>query len=214
VHPLDNRRGKNERVTTGQWAPNIRVRNGCGEHQTVIQAASHNYAGFYGMPAGIENLHKLALEDFPVAAPRFVPHLQNAMHDGLAKFFSADFCYTTGTGYGSNILAATALLDKTWLMVFDDKSHNSMHVAAFMSRAGSVKKFPHGQYETLDSILAEHRKDYPNVLVAIEGFYRYVRFHSRQCRYSPLTLFKHGRYCPLPRRPSSAEEEARLHLTC
>jgi serine palmitoyltransferase len=179
---LDNRRGKNERITTGRWAPTIRVRNGCGEYQTVIQAASHNYAGFYDLPADIEELHKLALDNLPVANPRSMPHLQNAMHDGLAGFFSADFCYTTGTGYGSNILAATSLLDKTWLMVFDDRSHNSMHVAAFMSRAGLVKKFPHGQYEALESILLVHRKDYTKVLVAIEGFYRYVRCQSRSCQ--------------------------------
>ncbi|KIW32325.1 uncharacterized protein PV07_03879 [Cladophialophora immunda] len=171
VYPLDNRSGKNERILLGRWAPKLEVRDGHGTRQTVIQAASHNYAGFYNLTKGAEELQRLALEKLPVADSRTVRSLESAMHDGFAKFFSADFCYTTSTGYGSNVLAFSAILNQDWLVMFDDKCHNSMHVAAHLSHAGLVKKFPHGNFERMEAILAEYKDKFANILVSIEGFY-------------------------------------------
>ncbi|EXJ58451.1 hypothetical protein A1O7_05876 [Cladophialophora yegresii CBS 114405] len=171
VHPLDNRKGKNERITLGRWTPRLQIRDGHGTRHTVIQAASHNYAGFYGLTQDSEELQRSALESLPVANSYAVPSLETAMHDGLAKFFTSEFCYTTSTGYGSNLLAFSALLDQDWLVMFDDKCHNSMHVAAFQSHAGLVKKFPHGNFKMMEAILSEHRGNFTSILVAIEGFY-------------------------------------------
>ncbi|OQV07906.1 hypothetical protein CLAIMM_12257 isoform 2 [Cladophialophora immunda] len=70
VYPLDNRSGKNERILLGRWAPKLEVRDGHGTRQTVIQAASHNYAGFYNLTKGAEELQRLALEKLPVADSR------------------------------------------------------------------------------------------------------------------------------------------------
>ncbi|OCT51434.1 serine palmitoyltransferase 2 [Cladophialophora carrionii] len=171
VHPLDNRKRKNERITLGRWTPRLQVRDGHGTQHTVIQAASHNYAGFYGLTHDSEELQRLALESLPAANSYAMPFLEAAMHEGLAKFFSSEFCYTTSTGYGSNLLAFSALLNQDWLVMFDDKCHNSMHVAAFLSHAGLVKKFPHGNFRMMEAILSEHQGNFAKVLVAIEGFY-------------------------------------------
>ncbi|KAK5233784.1 hypothetical protein LTR47_004902 [Exophiala xenobiotica] len=171
VYPLDNRKGKNERIVLGRWAPKLQIRDGNGTQQTVIQAASHNYAGFYNLTQGAEDVQHLAMRSLPVANSYAVPSLESAMHDGMAQFFSADFCYTTSTGYGSNLLAFSAILNHEWLVMFDDKCHNSMHVAAFLSHPGLVKKFPHGNFDKMEAILSEYRDKYANVLVAIEGFY-------------------------------------------
>ncbi|EXJ66817.1 uncharacterized protein A1O5_10012 [Cladophialophora psammophila CBS 110553] len=171
VYPLDNQSGKNERILLGRWAPKLEVRDGRGTRQTVIQAASHNYAGFYNLTKDAEALQHLALEKLPVADSIVVRSLESAMRDGFAQFFSADFCYTTGTGYGSNVLAFSAILNEDWLVMFDDKCHNSMHVAAYLSHAGLVKKFPHGNFESMEATLSEYKDRYANILVAIEGFY-------------------------------------------
>ncbi|KIY01042.1 uncharacterized protein Z520_03708 [Fonsecaea multimorphosa CBS 102226] len=171
VYPLDNRSGKNERILMERWAPKLEVQDGHGTKQTVIQAASHNYAGFYSLTKDAEELQRLALEQLPIADSSAVRSLELAMHDGFAKFFSTDFCYTTSTGYGSNILAFSAILNEDWLVMFDDKCHNSMHVAAYQSHAGLVKKFPHGDFERMEVILAEHKDKFANILVSIEGFY-------------------------------------------
>ena len=175
VYPLDNRSGKNQRILLGRWAPKLEVEDGRGNRHAVIQAASHNYAGFYNLTRAAEELQRFALEKLPVADSSVVRSLESAMHDGFANFFSADFCYTTSTGYGSNVLAFSAILDDDWLVMFDDKCHNSMHVAAYLSHAGLVKKFPHGDFERMEAILAEYKDKFANVLVSIEGFYRSVR---------------------------------------
>ncbi|KAJ9609447.1 hypothetical protein H2200_005774 [Cladophialophora chaetospira] len=171
VYPLDNRNKKNERIILGRWKSRLEVRDGNGTQQRVIQAASHNYAGFYTLTKDAEELQRLSLERLPVAASTTVPSLEAAMHNGLAKFFSTDFCYTTSTGYGSNLLAFSAILNEDWLVMFDDKCHNSMHVAAFLSHAGTVKKFPHANFQKMEEILLEYKGKVANVLVAIEGFY-------------------------------------------
>ncbi|OAP60447.1 hypothetical protein AYL99_05449 [Fonsecaea erecta] len=171
IYPLDNRSGKNERILLGRWAPKLQVRDGRGIRRSVIQAASHNYAGLYRLTDDAEELHRLALDKLPVADASALQYLEPAMHDGFAKFFSTDFCYTTSTGYGSNVLAFSAILNEDWLVLFDDKCHNSMHVAAYLSHAGLVKKFPHGDFEKMDAILAEYKDKFANILVAIEGLY-------------------------------------------
>jgi serine palmitoyltransferase len=172
VVPLDHRHGKNERIMLGKWAPTIDICDGIGGKQTVIQAASHNYAGFYRLSQEAEDLHRTALDGLPVAGKCATPSLEAAMHKELAGFFSADFCYTTSTGYGSNLLAFSAILDQDWLVLLDDKCHNSSHIAAFQSNAGSVKKFPHGEYTRMESILENSKDKFANILVAVEGFYR------------------------------------------
>ncbi|KIW85385.1 hypothetical protein Z517_00775 [Fonsecaea pedrosoi CBS 271.37] len=171
VYPLDNRSGKNERILLGRWAPKMEVQDGHGTRQIVIQAASHNYAGFYHLTKEAEELQHLALEKLPVADSSAVRSLESAMHDGIAGFFSANFCCTTSTGYGSNLLAFSAILNGDWLVMFDDKCHNSMHVAAYLSHAGLVKKFPHADLERMEEMLAEYKGRFTNVLVAVEGFY-------------------------------------------
>ncbi|KAK7903017.1 hypothetical protein LTR67_002663 [Exophiala xenobiotica] len=178
VYPLDNRKGKNERIVLGRWAPKIQIRDGNGTYQTVIQAASHNYAGFYNLTQDAEDIQHIALRNLPVANSYAVPSLETTMHDRMAQFFSADFCCTTSTGYGSNLLAFSAVLNHEWLVMFDDKCHNSTHVAAFISHPGLVKKFPHGNFEKMEAILSEYKDKYANVLVAIEGFYRLVTLNT------------------------------------
>ncbi|OAL32561.1 hypothetical protein AYO20_07871 [Fonsecaea nubica] len=180
VYPLDNRSGKNERILLGRWAPKLEIQDGQGTRQIVIQAASHNYAGFYHLTKEAEELQHLALEKLPVADSSAVRSLESAMHDGIARFFSADFCCTTSTGYGSNLLAFSAILNEDWLVMLDDKCHNSMHVAAYFSHAGLVKKFPHADLERMEEMIAEYKGRFANVLVAIEGFYRSVIMSSHK----------------------------------
>jgi 7-keto-8-aminopelargonate synthetase-like enzyme len=90
----------------------------------------------------------------------------------IADHLDADFCVSTSTGYGANLLAFSALLSQDWLLVLDEKSHNSMFVAAYLSEPGCIKKFRHNDMGHLEQILRECGPKFTRTLIAVEGFYR------------------------------------------
>ena len=172
VEPLNGYKGKNERTILGHCLANVEVQDGTGNIKRVIHAASHNYAGFYRSTQRSEELQRLCLDSLPVASSGAVTGLEAATNDQLARAVSADFCCTVSTGYSSNLLAFSAILTSTWLVILDEKCHNSMHVGAYLSKVGRLRKFRHNDLEQLESIIQEHREKYANILVAVEGFYR------------------------------------------
>ena len=170
MQPLVTWKGKNDRVLTGQSGGATTIKD--GEHdKTVINAASHNYAGFYKTTTESEELHHLALENLPVADTKSCPTLTKALHHKLATFFSADFCTTISTGYMTNLLAFAAILDSTWILLLDEKSHNSMYIGAYLSNVYKVVKFRHNDMMHLEEILSKYSQ-HANIMVATEGLFR------------------------------------------
>ena len=174
AEPLNSYKGKNERTILSHCLANVEVQDGTGSIKRVIHAASHNYAGFYRSTQRSEELQQLCLDSLPLASSDAVAGLEAATNDQLARIVSADFCCTISTGYGSNLLAFSAILTSTWLVILDEKCHNSMHVGAYLSQAGLVRKFRHSDSEHLESMLQQHHGKYSDILVAVEGFYRSV----------------------------------------
>lgn len=174
VEPLNSCKGKNDRIVLGKCLAHVDVQDGVGKTQKVIHAASHNYAGFYRSCSRSESLQRHCLDDLPISTTYGMPALEATVHEEIARIFDADFCYTTSTGYGSNLLAFSAILDSSWFLVMDEKCHNSMHVGVFLGKAGLVRKFGHNDLKQLENILREHEGRYANVMVAVEGFYRHV----------------------------------------
>ena len=43
----------------------------------------------------------------------------------------------------TNLLAFAAILDSTWILLLDEKSHNSMYIGAYLSNVYKVVKFRH-----------------------------------------------------------------------
>lgn len=170
VQPLLRCGGRNDRIfLCSQQAGRVRIRNGLGEEQYVIQAASHNYAGLYEYDM---DLLKLTVEKLPVLASQATESLVAATCSAVSKHFDTDFCIPIGSGYGANLLAFSAMLSKDSLLVLDEKSHNSMFVAAYLSEAGQVRKFNHNDMTQLEGILRQYQSTNQHVLVAVEGFYR------------------------------------------
>jgi serine palmitoyltransferase len=178
----------------GPCQPKVEVRDARGNTQSVIHAASHNYAGFYEQTSAAEELQRLCLDNIPLANSTAAQSLEAAFCRKITDLFEADFCCTTSTGYGSNLLAFPAILDKSWLVIFDEKCHNSMFVGAYQSTVGLIRKYKHNDMDQLEDILREHEDKY-NILVAVEGAYRYVTNRAKQTG----TVHQHGRYCPAAR---------------
>ena len=145
------------------------IRDGFGEKQHVIQAASHNYAGLYEYDA---DLLQLSIERLPVLVCPATEPLNTAMCCMVVEHFNTDFCVSTGSGYGANLLALSAILTPDWILILDEKSHNSMFVAAYLSEAGQVRRFRHNDMTHLEDILHQSKTSPAQILVAVEGFYR------------------------------------------
>jgi len=116
----------------------------------------------------------MTLNCLPVANSDKVPKLEAAMHEGLRKLFNTEFCTTVSTGYCSNVLCFTAVLDETWVVVMDEKSHNSMFVAAYLAKPKRILKFRHNDMKHLEELLEQVAAETSHVLVAVEGAYRCV----------------------------------------
>lgn len=171
VNPLFTWKGENTRVITGKSLGATTIEDRKLGSKTVIHAASHNYVGFYRMNEQSEQIHKLALDCLPTAPRQSSSAISVAFHNELARVFQADFCYTTSTGYGSNLLAFPAILQPGWLCVLDAKSHNSMYVGAYISNADKVIKYRHNDMSHLEQLLEEHHSRYDNIMIAVEGLY-------------------------------------------
>lgn len=171
VQPQLSRKGKNERVMLGRCQAKVEIQDGRGETQSVIHAASHNYAGCYEQDSASEELHRLCLDTLALRRSAVASALESALHRKIADLFGSDFCCTTGTGYGSNLLAFPAILGKSWLVIFDEKCHNSMFVGAYQSDVSLIRKFKHNNVQQLEAILRKYHERY-NILVAVEGVYR------------------------------------------
>jgi hypothetical protein len=150
----------------------------------VVNGASHNYAGFYAPTEHSDNLHRACLDLLPLADERVLRALSNATCDAIADFFDADFACCTSTGYGSNyvgfpaIVAALAAESGSGVaVVMDDKSHNSMFTGVFLAKPACVRKFRHNDTGHLETLLVEVEEKFDQVLVCIEGLYRFVLRH-------------------------------------
>lgn len=167
--------GKNSRLLVGQSLPSADVQDPDGRVSKVVNATSHNYAGFYKADPKSEALQRLCLEKLSLADAEAVPLLESAAHHTLAKFLGADFCYTTSTGYGSNYVAFPALMSDAETVVIADKNcHNSMFTGMYLTQPahGRLLKFAHNDPADLERHLQEVDGRYDQVIVAVEGLYR------------------------------------------
>ncbi|KAJ5123988.1 PLP-dependent transferase [Penicillium bovifimosum] len=168
VDPLFRWHGRNDRIVASQSLGRVSMQ---GENRSVLNGGSHNYAGLYELSPQDEQLQRKCLSHLPFADAEAVPLLNQRMVDGLARFFNADCCYATTTGYQSNVLGIPAIARDNSLIVMDEKCHNSIFTASYMSRAGARKRFRHNDMAHLQSILESTHGEHSDIIVVVEGLY-------------------------------------------
>lgn len=189
VEPMFHWWGANFRLLTTPCLGTVDVVNAAGERRSVVNGASHNYAGFYAPTAESEELQRFCLDNLPVSDSDAVPLLRDSVHATIAGFFSSDFCFTTSTGYGANYVALPALIDSTRTVVFMDRAcHNSIFTGVFLGRCSNVHKFRHNDMIDLEAMLQRlPRNSDREIIVVVEGLYRFVTLPV-----SPLCLLSFG----------------------
>jgi 8-amino-7-oxononanoate synthase len=140
----------------------------------LVSFASYNYLGMSGDPV-VAAAAKQAIDRYgtSVSASRLVSGekpLHRQLEQGLASFIGTEDAVCMVGGHATNETTIGHLLGPGDLIVHDALAHNSIIQGAILSGARR-RPFPHNDWEALDQLLAEIRRDYRRVLVAIEGVY-------------------------------------------
>ncbi len=140
----------------------------------LISFASYNYLGMSGDPV-VTAAAKEAIDRFgtSVSASRVVSG-EKVVHTQLERALAAlvgvadAVCFVGG--HSTNETTIGHLFGPGDLIVHDALAHNSIVQGAVLSGARR-RPFPHNDWQELDKVLGEIRRDYRRVLVAIEGVY-------------------------------------------
>jgi len=143
-------------------------------HQEYINFASYNYLDLCGHP-DVSEAAKQAIETYgtsasasrPVAGERPV---QRDLELALAKLYDVDDSIVFVSGHATNVTTIGYLFGPKDLILHDSLIHNSIVQGGQLSGATRLP-FPHNDWQALDELLFQQRKNYERVLICIEGIY-------------------------------------------
>lgn len=144
------------------------------EGREMINFSSYNYLGFSGDPE-ISSAAKEAVDRFgtSVSASRLasgqIP-LHEELEDEIADLLGVGGALVFSAGHATNESVIGHLFDEGDLIITDSLAHNSILTGAELSGARRLN-FKHNDYEALERMLKELRRNFRKVGVFIEGVY-------------------------------------------
>jgi 8-amino-7-oxononanoate synthase len=142
--------------------------------RSFINYASYNYLGLSGdrrvsaaAMAAIERYGTSASASRVASGERPV---HRELEGEIADFLGVEDAVAFVSGHATNVTAIGHLFGRKDLILHDSLIHNSIQQGCLLSGAKRVT-FPHNDWETLDRILSQHRRNYERVLIVIEGVY-------------------------------------------
>jgi 8-amino-7-oxononanoate synthase/acyl carrier protein len=140
----------------------------------LISYSSYNYLGLSGHPE-VNQAAKNAIDQFgtSASASRIVSGektIHKQLEFELAEFLDVEDVITFPGGHATNESVIGHLVGSGDLIIHDSLAHNSIIQGAELSGARR-RPFAHNDWEQLDKILKEIRRDYRRVLIAVEGLY-------------------------------------------
>jgi len=142
--------------------------------QPTVSYTSFDYLGMARSPKVIAAAKK-ALDQFgtSASASRLVGGNSEVLEEldrELARFLGAEAAVVFPSGFGTNESVLGHLFGPDDLILYDELAHRSIVQGVLLSHA-QRRPFPHNDFQFLDSLLADVRKNYRRVVVAIEGVY-------------------------------------------
>lgn len=142
--------------------------------QEYINFASYNYLDLCGHPQ-VNQAAKDAIDRYgtSASASRMVSGeraVQQELERGLANLYEVDDCVVFVSGHATNVTTIGYLFEKPDLILHDALVHNSILQGIQLSGARRMP-FPHNDWEALEGLLEQHRKDFERVLIVVEGIY-------------------------------------------
>lgn len=155
---------------------------GTVEHggRTFINLSSNDYLGLAGNSALIEEFYSARTEANTM--DRFAPgtassrlltgdlQLSHELESLIAGLYGRDSALLFNSGYHANIGILPSLLTKHDLILSDKLNHASIHDGLQICRA-EFKRFRHGDYRHLETLLQTHRDDHRLVAIVSESVF-------------------------------------------
>ena len=140
----------------------------------LISYGSYNYLGLAGHEE-VNTAAKAAIDQYgtSVSASRIVSgekKIHRTLEHELAEFLNVEDVVVFAGGHATNESVIGHLLGPGDLILHDALAHNSILTGAELSGARR-RPFDHNDWQQLDQILAQVRRDYRRVMIAIEGLY-------------------------------------------
>ncbi|QYO68332.1 aminotransferase class I/II-fold pyridoxal phosphate-dependent enzyme [Leptolyngbya sp. 7M] len=142
--------------------------------QQLLSYSSYNYLGLSGDPF-VTAAVKRAVETYgtSVSASRVVAGerpIHRELEQEIANFLGTEDCIVYIGGHTTNVTTIGHLFGENDLIIYDTLSHNSIRQGCELAKATAIE-FPHNDWKTLEYLLAQKRRCYQKVLIAIEGIY-------------------------------------------
>ncbi|MGB1257204.1 MAG: aminotransferase class I/II-fold pyridoxal phosphate-dependent enzyme [Thiolinea sp.] len=142
--------------------------------QEYINFASYNYLDLCGHPT-VNQAAKEAIDRYgtSASASRMVSGeraVQQQLENSLAELYEVDDCVAFVSGHATNVTTIGYLFGNRDLILHDSLIHNSVLQGVQLSGARRMP-FPHNDWQALESLLEQHRKDFERVLIVVEGIY-------------------------------------------
>ena len=164
----------------GVPSPFFKVHEGVARNTTTINSqdyinfASYNYLDLCGHPE-VSDAAKKAIDQYGTSASASRPvagerPIQRELEQALAKVYDVDDCIVFVSGHATNVTTIGYLFGPKDLILHDSLIHNSIVQGGQLSGATRLP-FPHNDWQALDEILFQQRRNYERVLIVIEGIY-------------------------------------------
>jgi 8-amino-7-oxononanoate synthase len=161
-------------------SPFFRPNEGRDGTKAIIQGKKYinfawcNYLGLNEHPS-VTEAAKAALDRFGtcISASRMVAGeipLHRTLEEEIAEFCGTEDALLFVSGHAANVSTIGTIMNDGDLVVHDEFVHNSAVVGIQLSGATS-RSFRHNNLDQCEKILREHRGNYQNCLIIIEGLY-------------------------------------------
>ena len=161
-------------------SPFFRPNDGRDGTMAIIQGKKYinfawcNYLGLNEHPS-VTEAAKAALDRFGtcISASRMVAGeipLHRTLEEEIAEFCGTEDALLFVSGHAANVSTIGTIMNDGDLVVHDEFVHNSAVVGIQLSGAAS-RSFRHNNLDQCEKILREHRGNYQNCLIIIEGLY-------------------------------------------
>ncbi len=160
--------------------PFFRCHTGVANNSTSIDGrkfinySSYNYLGLNGHPR-VSQAAKLAIDHFGTSASASRPvsgerPIHRELEIALANLHGTEDCVVYVSGHATNVSTIGGLFGKKDLILHDSLAHNSIIQGAILSGAKRLT-FPHNDFNSLNQMLENNRRQYERVLIITEGMY-------------------------------------------